>query len=73
MYVVIEIQRNVDGTIGTLVNSYANRNEAEQKYHTILSAASVSEVFKHSAVMLDEDGVFIKSECYRHGEDNENN
>ncbi len=67
MYIVIEIQTNDSGAIGTLVNSYADRNQAEQKYHAVLSAAAVSALPKHSAVMLDNDGVYVKGECYRHG------
>ena len=69
MFIVLEIQTNSNGTIGTLIDSYADRNQAEQKYHAILSAAAVSELPKHSAVMLDERGAFIKAECYEHGEE----
>ena len=65
MFVVIEIQAGE--TVATLVNSYADRNEAEAKYHTILAYASKSDIPKHSAVMLTEEGYYIKSETYKHG------
>ena len=64
MYIVIEIQKNEQ--VATLVNAYEDRNLAEQKYHQILSAAAVSSVLTHSAVMLEEDGRLLKRETYSH-------
>lgn len=61
MFIVLEIQNTA-----TLVNAYNTRNEAENKYHTILAYAAVSSLEKHSAVMLTNDGEFIKSECFEH-------
>ena len=61
MFIVLEIQNTA-----VLVNDYNTRNEAENKYHTILAYAAVSTVEKHSAVMLTSDGEFIKSECFVH-------
>lgn len=66
MYIVIEIQKNQNGSVGTLVNSYEDRNTAEQKYHQVLAAAAVSSLPVHTAVMLMEDGYSIKKETYRH-------
>lgn len=64
MYIVLEIQAS--DQIATLVNSYTDRNQAESKYHQILTAAAVSEVPKHSAVLLAENGVSLKNESYFH-------
>lgn len=66
MFIVIEIQKTNESSVSTLVNSYTNRNDAESKYHAILTAASVSTVYEHSAVMLKDDGGFIKNESYFH-------
>jgi hypothetical protein len=41
-YLVIEIQTNSDGTVGNLISSYDNRNEAERQYYLILAAAAIS-------------------------------
>lgn len=65
-YIVLEIQTNVNGAVGTLVNSYTDRNQAEQKYHLILSAAAVSALPEHAAVMLTSDGRMVTSQCYKH-------
>lgn len=67
-YVVMEIQTNSNGTVGTLINSYTNQNEAESKYHQILASASVSSLPVHSAVMVQNDGLLLKSDRYFHGE-----
>ena len=64
-YVVIELQENGE-QVANLVNAYESVNQAEQKYHQILSAAAVSQVPCHSAVMLNSEGMYIKSESYKH-------
>ena len=69
MYIVMEIQTSEQ--VATIVNAYADRNTAEQKYHQILSAAAVSQVPKHGAVMLTDEGVRLKGECYIHEQEEE--
>lgn len=64
MYIVLEIQTST--TVATLVNSYEDRNQAESKYHQILSAAALSSVPKHSAVLMDDVGETIKMDSYIH-------
>lgn len=64
MFIVIEIQ--VTDKVATIVNSYSDRLEAESKYHEILKFAAVSEVPKHGAVLLNDEGQRINSECYIH-------
>lgn len=67
LIVVMEIQVFEDGKMSTPCYAYEDRNSAEAKYHAILSGASVSKLPKHSAVMLTDEGYYIKSECYEHG------
>ena len=64
MYIVLEIQTST--TVATLVNSYEDRNQAESKYHQILTAAALSSVPKHSAVLMNDVGQTIKNETYIH-------
>ena len=64
MYIVIEIQTSA--TVATLVNAYEDRNQAESKYHQILTAAALSSVPKHSAVLMNDVGQTIKNETYIH-------
>ena len=69
MFIVMEIQTG--DTVATIVNSYEDRNTAENKYHSVLAAAAVSEVPKHGAVMLTDEGTRLKSECYIHEQESE--
>ena len=65
-YIILEAQTNTDGTVGTLINSYTDKNEAESKYHQVLSAAAISSIPIHTAFMLTAEGQVLRSECYRH-------
>ena len=64
MYIVIEIQKNE--TVSTITNSYDTRNEAENKYHTILAYAAISSIPRHTAIMFTEAGDYIKHESFEH-------
>ena len=66
MIIVMEIQVFEDGKMSTPCYAFDNKNSADQKYHSILASASVSKLPKHSAVMVTDDGYFIKSETYTH-------
>lgn len=70
MYIVMEIQKQGE-TVSTLVDSYANLNEAKSKHHTILAAASVSAVEQHAASLMDDTGRCIYHEAFQHGGANE--
>ena len=72
MYFVVETQVTKEGTGATLVTTHADRNNAESDYHRILSAAAVSNVYKHGAIVLSDDCYPIMYTAYEHGEDNEN-
>ena len=67
-YIVIEIQTSGGTTAIVPPIPYADRLQAEAKYHQILAAAAVSSVEEHTAVLLTQDGQLVRRECYRHGE-----
>lgn len=64
MLIVMEIQKSTD--VSTIVTTHETRSEAEQKYHTVLAYAAVSNVPVHSAVMISDNGDFIKTESFEH-------
>ncbi len=68
MYIVIELQTSKDNKVAILVTSFDNINDAKSKYHTILSSAAISNIYKHAAVILDDNGSLIARECYIHSE-----
>ena len=63
--VVVEIQKQ-GNTVTCITTTHTNKDEAEQKYHQILSYAAVSAVEHHSATLLDDYGTRIKGETYHH-------
>ena len=69
-YVVIEIQTSANDTVSTLVTTYDNFNVAQQKYHTILAAAAVSDLPCHSAAILTQQGYLIESRYFSTNEPN---
>lgn len=67
MYIVLEVQK-LDATTLVILpaNTYNTMEEADSKFYAILSAAAVSSVPIHSAIILNEEGSPIRYESYRH-------
>lgn len=69
-YIVVEYQTTAGAsslepdTTSVLTNVYASRSEAEQKYHLILSAAAVSGLKYHGAMLMDAIGNILKVDHY---------
>ena len=66
MYIVIELQTNADNTVSNLVWAYTTREQAFSKYHSVLSAAAVSALPVHAAVILDNKGLQIAAQAFEH-------
>lgn len=63
MYLVIELQTS-NGQISTLNYQFDDIRLAEQKYYLILSAAAVSTIDVHAAMIVDSKGTVLKNEYY---------
>lgn len=66
MYIVIEIQTNIDGTVGNFVWAFDTLEQAEAKYHAVLSMAATSSVPVHSCVILRNDGQQMAAQAFEH-------
>lgn len=66
MYIVIELQKNKEGVVSNIVTSLNTLAEAESKYYTILAAAAVNNVPVHSAIIITEEGIPVRHQCYNH-------
>lgn len=66
MFVVIELQKNKDGSVANIVTEHSTQAEAESKYHAVLAAAAVSKIPVHSAVIVSEEGFPLMHQCYKH-------
>ena len=71
-YYIIEIQQNAAGEYGHIVHWAFDedpdlaRLKAESKYHEIMAAAAISEMKKHSAVILSDEAFPVMNHCYKH-------
>lgn len=65
-YLVVEIQKYPEGAVNTPTSAYDDILKAEAQYHKVLASAAVSKLAVHSCVMLDENGLYIKSESFTH-------
>ena len=67
MYIILEIQTNETSALLPPL-AYESKNEAEAAYHSKLASAAISTVKLHTVVMMDEYGVVLKNEFYKHEE-----
>lgn len=68
-WIVMEIQHYANGTSAIIPPiAYEDRNQAEAKYHTVLAAAAVSDIFEHVCTMLDREGRTVMQKAYQHGQ-----
>jgi len=65
-YIVIELQKAQDESVANLVHVFNTKAQAESKYYSILSAAAVSSVPVHSAIILQEDAVPVTFKSFTH-------
>ena len=65
-WIVTEIQTYTDGTTGILTDSFTELNAAWQKYYAVLSAAAVSTVSLHTAIISTHEGLQNESKCFKH-------
>lgn len=68
MYIVLEVQKNLDGTgaIVAPIPVYNTLPEAESCWHSKLAVACISSVPIHTIILMDEDANTIRRETYKH-------
>lgn len=66
MFIVIELQKNENGAVTNIVTEHSTQEEAESKYYAVLSAAAVSDVPVHSAIIVSEEGFPLMHQFYKH-------
>lgn len=69
MFIVMEIQVFKDSKMSTPCYAFDDRNKADAKYYSLLSAAAVSKLPRHTVVMVTTDGYFLMSGTYEHKEE----
>lgn len=68
MFIVLEVQKNLDGTGAIIapIPTYDNLPEAESCWHSKLAFACISAVPVHTIILLDDDANTIRRETYLH-------
>lgn len=67
-YVVVELQTNSEGQTASIITGHETIEQAYSKYHAVLSAAAVSSVPYHAAVLLDRAGLQLAQWCFEHND-----
>lgn len=71
-FYIIEVQRYSDGSYGDIKHfAYDEdpdmaRLKAESKYYQVLSAAAISNLPSHAAILFSSEGFPIMHQCYKH-------
>lgn len=68
LYVVVELQKT-GGQISNIVTSHNTLADAQYKFHTVAAAAAISQIEKHSVVLLNEDGFPVERSTFEHEEE----
>lgn len=67
MFIVFEIQEEMDGTTRVLEPAiFDTLEKALQKYYVVRSYAVISDLARHSAMVVTTEGIVLKRECYTH-------
>lgn len=71
-YYIVEIQQYANGEYGHQVHFAFDEDQSkarlkgESKYYEVLSAAAVSNLPSHAAIMFSTEGFPIMNQCYKH-------
>lgn len=65
LYAVIELQRN-GNQIANIVTSHETLQDAQYKFYTIAAAATVSQLDRHSVILINDEGFIINSLSFEH-------
>lgn len=65
MFIVLELQATEEN-VSHIFTTYNSQAEAESSYHLVLSAAAVSTIPMHSALLMTAGGQVLRSETYEH-------
>lgn len=69
---IVEIQQYQNGEFGHIVHYAYDADpgkaqlKAESKYYEVLSAAAVSDLPSHAAILFSADGFPLANKCYKH-------
>lgn len=63
-FIVMEIQKNAEGTVSCLCTEYPDEPHADAGYFSLCATIALSKLPKHIAKLMTEDGVELRAERY---------
>ena len=67
LYIVIELQRNGE-SMANIVTSHNTLPDAEYKFHIVAASAAISNVQRHTVLLVDDEGFEIEKVVFEHNE-----
>ena len=65
LFIVIELQKNGQ-QMGNIVTAHETLQDAQHKFYTVAAAAAISNVEKHSIILLNDDGFPVERTTFEH-------
>ena len=65
LFIVVELQKN-GNQMGNIVTAHETLQDAQHKFHTVAAAAAISNVEKHSVILLNDDGFPVERTTFEH-------
>lgn len=67
-YRIVELQTDANGNTAILADprDFAERNDAESKWHDICKYAAISTVAVHAVIILNSEGDKVRKDVYEH-------
>lgn len=63
-YIVLEIQKSANGAVALLATAYDDKPHADAAFYSLLAVCALSSLPKHGAMLINENGVTLRSETY---------
>lgn len=63
-FIVLEIQKNASETVSILATAYDDKPHADAAFYSLLAVCALSNLRKHGAMLINENGVTLRSEMY---------
>lgn len=67
MFIILELQMTDETHLAHIFHTADTYLETESIYHSMLASAAISSIYKHGAVVLTDDGEYVKHQTYMHG------
>lgn len=65
LYIVIELQKT-GNQMASLVTSHETLQDAQHKFYSVAASAAISQLDKHSVILINDDGFTIEKLTFEH-------